>query len=108
MLKFFAPETDFSSYEQFHEKFRIDIPENFNFAYDVVDQIAAESPDKQALLWCNDKGKERDVCFAELKEQSNRVANIFSDLCIRKGDRVMLMLKRHGGKSTDSGSAEVQ
>jgi len=94
MLKIFVPETDFSSYDQFCEQFRIVIPEAFNFAYDVVDHIASKTPDRLALLWCNEQGEEKQISFTEMRQQSNRVANIFRDLGIGKGDRVMLVLKR--------------
>ena len=54
LLNKFLPQIEFESYEEFREKFTINVPENFNFGYDVVDAWAAEEPDKRALVWVND------------------------------------------------------
>ena len=70
-------------------------PEDFNFGYDVVDEIARTEPDKRALVWCNTEGEERVFTFREISELSNKAANVFRSRGIRKGDRVMLALKRH-------------
>ncbi len=94
MLNRFVSRVDFSSYEDFIENFRIIIPENFNFAYDVVDEAAAANPDKIALVWCDDKGGEKVFTFGQLKHFSDKTASFFSSLGIRKGDPVMLILKR--------------
>lgn len=69
--------------------------DNFNFGYDVVDAIADEEPDKVALVWCGLHGEEKIITFGEMKEMSNRAANVFLNNGIKKGDRVMLILKRH-------------
>ncbi len=69
--------------------------ENFNFAYDVVDKIAESDPDRRALIHVSDDGKERIFTFNDIKRHSNRIANYLSFLGIRKGDRVMLVLKKH-------------
>ena len=71
------------------------VPENFNFGYDVVDEIARLAPDHRALLWCNQEGEERDYTFADMSRMTNKAANLFLSLGIQKGDRVMLVLKRH-------------
>lgn len=71
------------------------VPENFNFAYDVVDKIAALEPDRRALVWCDDHGGERVFTFAEIRDASNRVANLLVKSGVKKGDMVMLILKRH-------------
>ena len=73
----------------------LDYPENFNFGYDVVDAIAEENPDKRALVWCNTENEERIFTFAELKEFSNKAANVFLNAGLRRKDRVMVVLKRH-------------
>jgi acetyl-CoA synthetase len=85
----------FDSYEDFVENFSIRVPRNFNFAYDVVDRIARKNPHKKALVWCNDKGKEAQFTFTQIKTCSDKAANLFSGLGIKKGDPVMLILKRH-------------
>jgi len=87
--------TDFSSYEDFRDNFKIKVPENFNFAYDVIDELARTRPDKRALVWCNDKGDERTFTFADIKRISDKTANLFLSLGLVKGDRVMLTLKRN-------------
>ena len=70
-------------------------PENFNFAYDVMDALAEKSPDKRALVWVGDDFSHRTFTFKQIQEETNRTANYFASLGIRKGDRVMLVLKRH-------------
>ncbi len=92
LLDKFISKTDFKSYQDFRDNFHIKIPENFNFAYDVVDEYAENFPDKVALVWCNDK-KDMKFTFKELKEYSDRAANFFSQQGVGKGDRVMLTLK---------------
>ncbi len=90
-----VPKNDFTSYEDFHSRYTVNYPENFNFGFDCVDEIARRSPEKEALLWCNPKGDEKRVTFAEMREYSNRAANYFKSLGVKKGDMVMLILKRH-------------
>ncbi len=75
--------------------FSLEYPNNFNFAYDVVDAIAEETPEKRALVWCDDAGNERTLTFGEISRLSSQTANYLTKQGIRKGDRVMLMLKRH-------------
>ncbi|MGB4388571.1 MAG: AMP-binding protein [Caldicoprobacterales bacterium] len=86
--------TDFNSYEEFIEKFEINVPENFNFAFDVVDKIADQSPDKLALLWCDENNNEKCFTFKQIKDLSNQAANLFIAMGVEKGDHVMLILKR--------------
>lgn len=86
--------TDFNSYEEFIEKFEINVPENFNFAFDVVDKIADQSPDKLALLWCDENNNEKRFTFKQIKDLSNQAANLFIAMGVKKGDHVMLILKR--------------
>ena len=95
VLERFVSRMDFSSYEDFIENFRILVPENFNFAYDVVDEMAARHPDKVALVWCDGKGGEKVVTFGQLKLYSDKAANFFASHGIKRGDPVMLVLKRH-------------
>lgn len=70
-------------------------PDNFNFGYDVVDKIAAENPHKRALVWCNADGEEHIFSFEDIKRYSNKIANVLRNAGITRGDRVMLVLKRH-------------
>lgn len=83
----------FDNLKDYRTKLKITVPENFNFGYDVVDVYAQEDPQKKALVWCNDE-TERTFTFAEMSELSNRAANFFRNHGIRKGDKVMLILKR--------------
>lgn len=94
MLERFLKRTEFTSLEDFRNNFEIIAPDNFNFAYDVVDAWAAKEPDKLAMLWTNDEGAEQRYTFADIKEQSDRVASFFLQLGIKRGDCVMMMLKR--------------
>ena len=68
---------------------------NFNFAYDVVDEIAKGEPDRPALLWCNPKGEEHLFTYGDLKYYSDKTANMLRAKGIGKGDMVMVILKRH-------------
>ncbi|MDR0361607.1 MAG: AMP-binding protein [Planctomycetota bacterium] len=94
MLDRFLERTEFSSYEDFKRNYRLKIPDNFNFGYDVVDEWARSSPDKPALVWCDDLGDEKRYSFADMKRWSDKAANMFRSLGIRKGDKVMLVLKQ--------------
>ena len=94
ILDKYLSQTEFQTYSDFIENYRIHIPENFNFAYDVVDEIALRTPDKIAMVWCDDKGAEAIFTFGEMKRQSDKAANFFLSAGIRKGDPVMLILKR--------------
>ncbi|MDO4483847.1 MAG: AMP-binding protein [Clostridia bacterium] len=73
----------------------LDYPENFNFGYDVVDAQAQLEPDKRAMVWCNVEGDEKQFTFADISRESNRMANVLKDAGIGRGDKVMLVLKRH-------------
>ena len=94
MLERFVKQTKFTSQEDFRKNFKIEVPENFNFGYDIVDAWAAEQPDKKAILWTNDKGVEHQYTYAELKEKTDATASYFQSLGIGHGDMVMLILKR--------------
>lgn len=69
--------------------------EKFNFAFDVVDEMAKKSPDKLALLYVSEDHQEKRFTFSEIKKYSCQTANYFKSLGIKRGDRVMLVLKRH-------------
>ncbi len=77
------------------QKLTLNFPDNFNFGYDVVDVIAQETPDKRAIVWCNTEEEEHIFTFSDIRNYSNQMANVFQDAGIVRGDRVMLVLKRH-------------
>ncbi len=95
MIERFLTQTSFTSEEDYKRNLHFKIPENFNFAYDVMDAWAEEHPDKLALLWTSERGEEVRATFAELKDQTDRTAAYFQSLGIGHGDKVMLILKRH-------------
>jgi len=95
LLDKYLKQTTFGSYQEFRDKFEILIPEKFNFAHDVVDEIALSNPGKTAMVWCDDKGNEATFTFGQMKYYSDKAANLFRSAGIRKGDPVMLILKRH-------------
>ncbi|WP_018464334.1 AMP-binding protein [Segatella paludivivens] len=95
MLERFLTQTSFVSEEDFEKNLHFKIPENFNFAYDVMDVLAEERPDKLALLWTSERGEEVKTTFKEFKEQTDRTAAYLMSLGIGRGDKVMLILKRH-------------
>ena len=94
MVERFLSQTSFTSQEDFIKNLKINVPENFNFGYDVVDAWAAEHPDKPALLWTNDKGEHIQFSFADMKRYTDMTASYFQSLGIGHGDMVMLILKR--------------
>ena len=94
MVERFLKQTHFESVEDYNKNLEFIIPENFNFAYDVMDAWAEEKPEGLALLWTNDQGEEIRTTFAELKEQSDQAASYLMSLGIGKNDPVMLILKR--------------
>ena len=94
MLERFVKQTKYTSQEDFIKNFKIEVPENFNFGYDIVDAWAAEQPEKKAILWTNDQGAEHQYTYAELKEKTDATASYFQSLGIGHGDMVMLILKR--------------
>ncbi len=95
MIERFLKQTKFSSEEDFKNNLHFNIPENFNFAYDVMDAWAAEEPDKLALLWTSERGEEIRATYKDLKEQTDQTAAYYQSLGIGHGDKVMLILKRH-------------
>ena len=94
MLEKFLQQTEFKDFEDFKANYKLIVPENFNFAYDVVDAWAAKEPNKPALLWTNDQGECRQFSFSEIKKYSDQTASYLQSLGIKKGDIVMAILKR--------------
>lgn len=95
MIERFLKQTHFTSEEDYAKHLQFIVPENFNFAYDVMDVWAEEQPDKLALLWTSERGEEIRFTFKDLKEQTDQTASYYQSLGIGHGDKVMLILKRH-------------
>jgi acetyl-CoA synthetase len=94
MLERYVSPLVFESYTDFYDNFSLTIPDNFNFAYDVMDELAAAHPEYRALLWCDERGAEAEFTFRDMKRLSDQAANVLLAAGIRKGDPVMLILKR--------------
>lgn len=94
LLNKFLSRTDYESYEDLYKNFKITIPDNFNFAYDVVDEYAKTEPKREALVWCDDDDESHIFTFKDLSLASQRTANFLIEQGIQKGDRVMLILRR--------------
>ena len=94
MLERFLPRTEFQSYEDFYENYKVQIPGQFNFGFDIVDEWAKKDKDKRALVWCDDHGGEKTLTFGDVRAQSNQAANFFKSIGIRKGSVVLLILRR--------------
>lgn len=95
MIERYLTQTHFTSEEDFREHLHFVVPETFNFAYDVMDEWAKIEPNKLALLWTSERGEELRATYAEFKEQTDQAAAYFLSLGIGRGDKVMLILKRH-------------
>jgi acetyl-CoA synthetase len=94
LLDKLLPRKDFESYEDFYSNFTVNIPDNFNFAWDVMDVLAGEKGGERALFWCDEAGAEAEFTYADIKRLSDQAANLLMAGGIRKGDPVMLILKR--------------
>ena len=85
---------NFATLEDLQKNYKVTYPDTFNFAYDVLDVIAARTPDKLSMLWVSNEGEERHFTFGDMAKLSNKAANFFAGKGIVKGDLVMLVLKR--------------
>ncbi|MCL2479891.1 MAG: AMP-binding protein, partial [Treponema sp.] len=94
LLDKFLPQQDFSSYEDFYANFKLNSPPDFNFAWDVMDVMAEKCGNDRAMVWCDEKGAEAQFTYDEIKRFSNQAANTLVEAGIKKGDPVMLILKR--------------
>ena len=94
MLEKYLPRIDFDSYEDFKQNYKVNIPNDFNFAFDIVDEWANQDREKVALVWCNDYDEERTFTFEQMRVYSNQAANFFVSHGVKKGDVVMLVLRR--------------
>lgn len=93
LIEDYVNRVDFDSYEDFYDNFEITYKDDYNFGYDVIDKYAEIEPEKMALIWTNDEDKYKEFTFKDLKELSNKTANLFKKNGIKKGDKVMLTLK---------------
>lgn len=94
MIDRYLKQATFTSQADFEKNLELIIPEHFNFGYDIVDEWAAKEPDRRALLWTNDKGDCKEFTFAEMKQLSDQTASYFQSVGIKRGDMVMVILKR--------------
>ncbi|MDR0584811.1 MAG: AMP-binding protein [Treponema sp.] len=94
ILSRYCPRIDFDSYEDFYANYRCEVPDNFNFAYDVLDEWAVLQPEKTALLYTADSGGVLPFTFAGIRRLSDKAANALLSLGVQKGDVVMLILKQ--------------
>ncbi|MBP1550350.1 MAG: AMP-binding protein, partial [Oscillospiraceae bacterium] len=76
-------------------EFDVHVPDNFNFGYDVIDEIAKNEPDRRAMIWVNEEGEEHIFTYSDLMKKSNQVANMLLAHGVNKGDKVLAVLKRH-------------
>ncbi len=84
----------FSDLQDLQQNFKLTYGPDFNFAYDVVDELGKTKPDKLAMLWLSKDKEEKRFTFKDMMLWSNKAANYFKEMGIKKGDRVMLVLKR--------------
>lgn len=89
-----ANRDDFISLKDAQQNYKLTYPENFNFAYDVVDELGRTKPDKLAMVWVSATGEEKRFTFRDMMIYSNKAANYFKYMGIKKGDKVLLVLKR--------------
>lgn len=89
-----AKRDDFFSLEDAQKNYKLTYDDTFNFAYDIVDELGKTKPDKLAMLWVSADGEEKRFTFKDMMLCSNKAANYFKYMGIRKGDRVLLVLKR--------------
>ena len=90
----YVKQTDFDSYEDFKQNFHIEVPEDFNYVRDVIDELATKKQNDLALLYCNDEGEEKRFTFADVSRLSAQAAAYFASLGIGAGDSVLCLLRR--------------
>ena len=91
----YLDQVEFKDKDDFLKNYHVNVPENYNFAYDTLDELARKNPDGPALLYTTPEGKERLFSFSEMKRYSDKTASFLWSQGIRKGDKIMLILKRH-------------
>ncbi len=85
---------DFENQTDFEKNYKLNVPDGFNFAYDIIDEYAKTEPNKRAMIWTNLDGEEKTFTFKQFSELSNKAANAFAAQGLKKGDKVLLILKR--------------
>lgn len=94
LLDRYLPRIEFDSYEDFRDNYRVNVPDNFNFGWDIVDEWAKQEPEKKALLWLSHEKEERTFTFTDISKLSNQTCHYFQSLGLKKGDVVLLILRR--------------
>ena len=94
LLDRYHPRIEFDSYEDFKENYRVNVPENFNFGWDIVDEWAKQEPEKRAMVWLSHDKQERTFTFTDISKLSNQTCHYFRSLGLKKGDVVLLILRR--------------
>ena len=92
--EYLVDDRDFTDYEDFKKNCKLKTKQDFNFAYDIVDRYASDFPGKRALVWINDEGEEKTFTFDDISRESKRAAYWLVSKGIKKGDTVMLVLRR--------------
>lgn len=82
------------NYDETYRNFKIEVPDYFNFGFDVVDAWAKKDRNKLAMVWTNQEGEEKFFTFRDISRRSNEILNIMIKYKISKGDRVLIMLHR--------------
>lgn len=77
------------------ENFELKFDDNYNFGYDVVDALGERTPNDTALVWCSPAGDEKKFTFRDISRLSSKAANVFRENGVKRGDRVLVILKRN-------------
>lgn len=92
--EYLVDDREFLDYDDFKKNCRLKTKKDFNFAYDVIDKYVSDFPGKRALVWINDEGEEKTFTFDDISRESQKAANWLVSKGIKKGDTVMLILRR--------------
>src|SRR5690554_4277323 len=85
---------EYVTLEDLYRNYNVTCDEDFNFAYDVLDKLADDKPDQLAMLWVGKDGEEKYITFKDMQTWTNKTANYFASLGIKKGDFVLIVVKR--------------
>ncbi len=94
LLDRYLPRIDFDSYEDFKANYRVNVPEDFNFGWDIVEEWAKQEPEKKALVWLSKDMEEKTFTFSDIAKLSNQTCHYFKSIGLKKGDVVLLILRR--------------